>query len=375
MKTSYSKILLSGIVATSFFLVSCQKKGSARGLTPQTATAPESTKEVNPSDTLTKNDTTTTDTAKHATQTKPADAAEVTKETPAPVEAKTDEKPTDPNAAVPITVEKPKEEKTTTKTGEVADKKQQAELKKEEEAKVKETKTDEVKIEECSSEIIKFGASQMEVEYKKIGIAVQKNAVTVEQKITEFSRYENLCKSWKTLFTDAKIKSCQYNPKDNKPFVVTPERYEINCQQNQMNLALQKVFTTKFHMSEEAQAVLRPENQGWNLFLKNGELLSDKSIMDDPKEKSSVACLFFTNAKEIPSLNKAVIRITEASEVTNKLGVNFGLKAFVKSDDQILAPIDISMSCLNVNMKKFDVNAFKKALGQHLVEEKAEQTK
>ena len=379
MKVSYSKVLVHGVIATTLLMaMSCQKKGSPRGVQPQTATQAD----------------------KPETNVKAADpkldnipgAADPTvvigqeKETPV-VAGKTSE---DSTTVAPPVVDTEKQSDTTKPS----------------------VKTqDNVLPKDCPESIIK-ATNAMTALYKKISDEEKVTTTPVADKITDYNAYLKLCTAWPTLFTTEKIESCgryiyveglplnlSRNAKSSETGCVkiALASTELTGKSNELSLAASKIQAEKMKslrlekmvVSTYAKEMFNKENTGWKMFLVDGNLQTDSALLTDALKADKVACTIKgASLDKYTTGQNVILSFSAASELVSKdeadqvkKGVEFAVRIKAVATDCTteeaahVANEKLVMYCSNLDHKNLNVSSLKKALGQHIAIEKATETK
>lgn len=393
MKVSYSKLLVQGVIATTLLMsMSCQKKGSARGVQPKTDTkvsAPaDAEKETNnnvQNPSLknvpgTKDQTVLTsgDRSKVKPQEDVAENTSADKTKVEPVAKKNNEEK--------IADGQPGSESNPIVLSEVKvvdQKKATAEA----ETKVSSTK-------DCSEAIVK-ASTQMASLYNKI-VEVDKLSSTPEaDRIANYSAYHQLCLDWPKLFTTEKIESCGTDGK-----VRTANSANLSCvkfalalkdltgKENVISALVTKarnermaqLRTAKLVVSDEAKEMFTKENTSWKMFIVDGELQTDSAKLTDALKANKVVCTI-----AVPALDKythaqnVILSITAANDLMAtdesdpvQKGVELAIR--MKASDKEATAAEAAkateeksvMLCSNLDSKDINTKALAKALGKHI---------
>jgi hypothetical protein len=417
MKVSYSKMILSGVIASTFFAVSCQKKGVTKGVQPQTAIAADNspTTGVDPAASP-QPDT------QVIPEIKPKDSKEVPRK---PVEAlpKLEPKGVTPPKPIEITVPEididitsadhtkvtPKTSKKPAKTisgdqtevkpeAKKEDKKIEAEQKVAEKVETKSDDKSEEKseIKDCSADVLALGNENAKIYTKAVQVDKDIKS-TVTEKTNAFSKFLKQCKAWKTLFAKEKNESCAVSTSDkmlattktwDKSGMFIGEKLkEITGQDNEYSLMADKIAADvlnllkaeKLVVSEIAKPLFEKDNQYWKMFIVDGELQTDSRKLLDAVKAKKVACTLIANPEKYDDATKVTVSITSVDAYIPKeaksevqTGVDFNIeiktesKAKTKAENLKAVGVPAIMSCSNLSMNKLDIKALKSALGMQL---------
>lgn len=387
MKVSYSKVLVHGVIATTLLMaMSCQKKGSPRGVQPQTATqADKPETNVKAAEPKLDNIPGAKDPTVVTGKDENIDSAPK-KETPE-IANKTSEDPTTVASPVVVTEKKSDAAEPAVKN------------------KINISPID------CPESIVK-ASSMMSTLYKKM-VAEEKLSTTSEtDKVKDYTAFSQLCLAWPKLFTTEKIESCggttyalgiPVNLSRNAKSVDTAcvkfatELKALTGQNNEIVLAAAKIQAEKmkslraekFVVSDQGKEMFNKENARWNMYIVDGELQTDTSKLTDALSAKKVACTITKSATDkFTHAQNVIVSITTASalEVTDHAdkkqnGVLFGLRIKASDKDctaeeaaQVADQIS-EMFCMNLDNKNINVKDLKKALGQHIAVAKVAETK
>jgi hypothetical protein len=366
MKVSYSKLLVHGVIATALLMsMSCQKKGSARGVQPTTGTkteAPEANNNVK--DKTLENipgarDQAVLTSGDPSKATPQADLPEADAEE---VVAKTTS--ADHTVAAPVAQTTPV---------------------------VVQTKTDS---KSCSEAIVKASTQMMSL-YNKI-VEVDKLSSTPEaDRIANYTAYHQLCLDWPKHFTTEKIESCETDGK-----VRSAGSANLSCVKYSLalkdltgkenvisalvikarNERMAQLRAAKLVVSDEAKELFAKENTSWKMFIVDGELQTDSAKLTDALKANKVACTI-----AVPALDKythaqnVIVSITAATELMAtdeadpvKKGVELAIR--MKASDKDATEVEAAkgteeksvMLCSNLESKDVNTKALAKALGKHI---------
>lgn len=384
MKVSYSKLLVQGVIATTLLMsMSCQKKGSARGIQPKTDTkvsAPaDAEKEThnnvqNPSlENVPGVKDQTILTSGDRTQAKPKDEAVADNTSADKTKAEEIAEGQPGSESNPIVLPEVKvvgHKKTSTEAEAKADSKS------------------------CSEAVVK-ASTQMSSLYNKI-VEVDKLSSTPEaDRIANYTAYHQLCLDWPKLFTTEKIESCESEGK-----VRTANSANLSCvkfalalkdltgKENVISALVTKarnermvqLRAAKLVVSDEAKEMFAKENTSWKMFIVDGELQTDSAKLTDALKANKVACTI-----AIPALDKythaqnVIVSITAATELMAtdeadpvKKGVELAIRMKVSDKEATAAEAAKAteeksvMLCSNLDSKDINTKALVKALGKHI---------
>jgi hypothetical protein len=396
MKVSYSKLLVHGVIATALLMsMSCQKKGSARGVQPTTGTkkeAPEANNNVKDKTlenipgardqaVLTSGDPSK---AKPQADLPEADAEEVVAKTTS----------ADNAVAAPVTKKNSEEKIAEGQPGSESNPIVLPEVKvagKKKASTEAETKT---ASKACSEAVVK-ASTQMTSLYNKI-VEVDKLSSTPEaDRIANYTAYHQLCLDWPKLFTTEKIESCESEGR-----VRTAHSANLSCVKFSLalkdltgkenvisslvtkarNERMAQLRATKLVVSDEAKELFAKENTSWKMFIVDGELQTDSAKLTDALKANKVACTI-----AVPALDKythaqnVIVSITAATELMAtdeadpvQKGVELAIR--MKASDKEATAAEAAkateeksvMLCSNIDHKDVNTKALAKALGKHI---------
>lgn len=381
MKVSYSKLLVRGVIATTLLMsMSCQKKGSARGVQPNTttkaATPADAAKDENKN--VKKDSLANLPEGKDRTVVKPSakPASGDTTEVQPEIASETS---SDKTTAAPVVTKKNKEEAAAPVNDKVIV------------VPVKETKDIDPKI--CSDEIVK-ASTQMTSLYKKIE-AVDKLSTTPEaDRIANYTAYHQLCLDWPKLFT--KIESCEGEGKVTR----TKNSANLSCvkyalalkdltgKDNTITLAVAKIRNermaqlraSKLVVSEEAKELFNKENTSWKMFIVDGELQTDSAKLTDAIKANKVACTIgISSLDKYTHAQNVIVNITAATDLlatdeTDQVQKGVELAIRIKATAQDATAEEVAKAaeeksvilCSNLDHKDLNIKALQKALGKHI---------
>jgi hypothetical protein len=382
MKVSYSKLLVQGVIATTLLMsMSCQKKGSARGVQPNTATktaAPtDAAKEENKN--IQKEGLGNIPEPRGQTVVTSGDATKVSlaadiPDADAEVVAAT---PSDDAAKASSTTKKETEAvKATTKTTPAAT--------------VADSKV-------CSEAIVK-SETQVKSLASKILEADKLSTTSEKDRIANYTAYQQLCLDWAKQFETEKIKSCEIDGKAREvnSFNHTCIKYALSLKdltgkENTISASITKarnermaqLRAAKLVVSDEAKEMFNKENKFWKMFLVDGELQTDSAKLTDALKANKVVCTI-----AVPALDKythaqnVILSITAATDLMAtdeadpvKAGVELAIRIKASDKDTAAEKADEKsvMLCSNLDSKNMNTAALAKALGKHIaVEAKVE---
>ncbi len=390
MKVSYSKLLVQGVIATALLMsMSCQKKGSARGVQPNTVTkagaptAGDENKNVQDPSLKdvpgTKDQTVVTsgDRTKVEPQVLPqADSPEVDAEKVATTSS------ADKTTAAPVATKKSAD----------ADKKTEKAT-----APAVETKTVEVKAaapKACSEVIVKNDAQLKTLEAKII--EVDKLSSTLEKdRIANYTTYHQLCLDWAKAFETEKIESCEADGKNravNSKSVscikyalalkdLTGKENTISANVTKArNERMAQLRAAKLVVSDEAKEMFAKENTSWKMFIVDGELQTDSAKLVDALKANKVACTIAVPAQDkYTHAQNVIVNITAATELIAtdeadpvQKGVELAIR--MKASDKNATAEEAAkateeksvMLCSNLDSKNMNTAGLQKALGKHI---------
>lgn len=394
MKVSYSKLLVQGVIATTLLMsMSCQKKGSTRGVQPTTGTKTEAPAQANPEtnnnvkDPSLENVPGTRDqavlTSGDPSKAKPqADAPEVDAEE---VVAKTTS--ADNTVAAPVTKKNAEEKIAEGKPGSESNPIQLPEV-------VVTGKKTSTEPKACSDTIVK-ASTQMTSLYNKI-VEVDKLSSTPEaDRIANYTAYHQLCLDWPKLFSTEKIESCETDGKSRNANSANLScvKYalalkDLTGKENVISALVTKarnermaqLRAAKLVVSDEAKELFAKENTSWKMFIVDGELQTDSAKLTDALKANKVACTI-----AVPALDKythaqnVIVSITAATELMAtdeadqvKKGVELAIRMKASDKDATAAEAAKAteeksvMLCSNLDHKDINTKSLAKALGKHI---------
>ena len=360
MKVSYSKLLVHGVIATTLLMsMSCQKKGSARVIQPQTQTKAGGQ-----------------DLAPNA-----GDPSQVEGTPALAMETSKDGSAVESNNAPPATVNAEKEAQPAV-----------------------------TKVKECSDDVV-AAQQEMTALYNKIGTVDKVSTTTDDDKKSNYTAYYNLCLSWTKIFVTENIVSCigeSMSGGDVKPIALTPDSWLTSCYKYGSALKeltgktnyysewaekyradrIVKLKATKFEISEEAKEMFTTENTAWKMFLVDGEIQTDAAKLTDAIKAGKVACTITSESKEkLTDSHNVIVSITQVSalvstkatdEVQKGMELTLSIRAVLKdtsAEDNVKVNPEISkMTCSNLDIKDVNLHLLEKAIGKHFKIQKAPAT-
>lgn len=386
MKVSYSKVLVHGVIATTLLMaMSCQKKGSPRGVQPQTATqADKPETDVKAAEPKLDNIPGAKDPTVVTGKDENKDSAPK-KETPE-IANKTSEDPT--TVAPPVVVTEKKSDTT----------------------EAVKTKVDSAP-KACPESIVK-ATNAMTALYKKISDEEKVSTTPEADKIADYNAYLKLCSAWPTLFTTEKIESCgrysyvegigvnlSRNAKSSETGCVkiALASTELTGKSNTLSLAAAKIQAEKMKslrlekmvVSTEAKEMFNKENIGWKMFIVDGNLQTDSALLTEALKADKVACTIkgasldkYTTGQNVILSFSAVSELVSNDEADQvKKGVEFAVRIKASATDATVeeaakvADEKLVMNCSNLDHKNLSTSLLKKALGQLIAVAKATETK
>lgn len=379
MKVSYSKLLVQGVIATALLMsMSCQKKGSARGVQPNTVTkagaptAGDDNKNVqdpslkNVPGTKDQTVVTSGDRTKVEPQVLPqVDSPEVDAEKVATTSS------TDKTTAAPV------ETKATTPAIE--------------------TKTVEVKAaapKACSEAIVKNDTQLKTLEAKII--EVDKLSSTLEKdRIANYTTYHQLCLDWAKAFETEKIESCEadgkaraVNSKSVSCIKYALALKDLTGKENTIsanvtkarNERMAQLRAAKLVVSDEAKEMFAKENTSWKMFIVDGELQTDSAKLVDALKANKIVCTIAVPVQDkYTHAQNVIVNITAATELIAtdeadpvQKGVELAIR--MKASDKEATAEEAAkateeksvMLCSNLDSKNMNTAGLKKALGKHI---------
>lgn len=372
MKVQYSKVLLSGIIASTFFMVSCQKKGSARGIVPQAIQKTTPTPETKPATDQSK-DTIKTTVESKTTDEKPTVATadsktDQTKTDGAKADKKTDPATTDTKPTVPPVA--PTTPAAPSKTPDVPAKTDDDSAKPKVEEKVEEKKEALSSGKVCSKEILN-SAAYIYREVKKINNLSETKQLELKTSAERIQMYTDVskeCTNYKKIFTDLKAADCMANQTK-----VEPTRYDVYCENINKRLDFENYRNEKLVISETANQMFLKENLLWKMFLVSGKTETDSRTLPDVLESGKMACTFGSDSTSVIDLTNKVVKITGLRTGTEKdtnidkaYYAEFALSlAKVNGKDEAKS-VNLKLFCASKDQKSFSIKAVKESLGQAL---------
>lgn len=324
MKISYSKVILGGIIASTFFMVSCQKKGSARAVTPKVV-------EAVPAD-LSKANTDKTDLAKE--------------------EEKSD-KDTEVKWAADTNANSSEDKENKEQTAETTAKEEGL-----------------TNGQECSKETILKTAASIQA-----NIIVSSNVLTpsTEDLIQKLSAVTTSCQTLKNQFTIEKVESCTYKTSQGEDKVLKNTHFDAYCNSVTSRLELENFKQVRLEVADELTPLFLEENQAWKMYLVDGKIEHDSAKIIDFAQENKAACTFWTESSESLDIKGNSFTITKQSTGTIDLSnqsklptVDFVLRLGAQKRDDNSSKATPRMSCVGLDPKNVDVKLIKKALGSLL---------
>jgi hypothetical protein len=325
MKISYSKIILGGIIASTFLMAGCQKKGSARGVTPQLAES--GTTDLNDKN-LNNEDKSNNDQPK--------------KQLPQP------------------------DVKATSKLPEVGYSEEEIEvLVSGEEQPAPKKEEGLTNGQPCSKDTILKTVASMKLQIASASGLFAQPKVDIIQTLSTFVAS---CQILKNQFTIEKIESCNYKNSKGEEKVLKNTHFDAYCANVATRLELEKFKQVRLEVADDLAPLFLVESQSWNRYLVDGKVEHDHRRIIDFVNEKKVACTFWTEPAESVDVKGHSFTITgqqEAKAPDFKV-VNFMLKLNGQNKDDNASTAQIKMSCAGLDAKNVDVKLVKKALGSLL---------
>lgn len=360
MKLAYSKIILHGVIASTFLMVSCQKKGAVRvgvkaGQAVEKPTNDNLDHQVDDLDVLNN-----------------PPQVEEGLEKP---EVKTEE------------AEKKKTEAEQLADDVTTEKKDQEEKNQEQKGAVlPETVVTGPAIKECSQTVLQAKDS-LNASIAKFSELYSKNADQTAM-IKSSEEILKLCKSWDTTFTkeqenvvckigqDTLVKkrlfdtNCFYVGNYMKKATGKDNEYSLahaKLQQASMNELTQKTLT----LSKEAKTMLLQENLSWKAYIVEEQIQTDaRKLLDDVKAKK-VACTFNAKAAQYGEADLVKMKIKKMQNISDKnktadiqTGVDLSVE-IISGEGANAKATQETMTCANLNANYFNILDLRRALGSH----------
>ena len=396
MKLSYSKLVVRGVIATTLLMsMSCQKKGSARGVQPQTSIQTETNSDgiKDEAKDLTKIPGTTT-----------VDPTEVTPmTTPAPVEP-------------PTTIIEPKKKADVlpgvtsgdqTKVAPQVTSGDSTKAANDDDkyvtlptvtvyAKVKSAAVP-ATIEVCSV-VIKKNQTAMDILFTKIVDGDKNKDITAEEKEANYSAYYKLCLAWNASFVKENITMCQGKKATGEALVLHPASWNKSCykyslalkeitqKDNSYSKAVDKARADQvanlkalsFSVAKEAREMFAQENLAWKMFIVEGEIQTDGAKLIDAIKSNKVACSMtaapldkYTGDDEvtlsITGISAQVLK-DDKDQIQSAIELAIDIKTEAKDvasrDSNKIVVKKAIMSCTGLDAKNLNVKKLENALGK-----------
>lgn len=387
MKVSYSKMILSGVIASTFLMVSCQKKGTASGVQPQTAEATDSNTNIDQKTPEEKNP--------QREQIKPLEPI-------TPAEIKLSE-PITPTADTTIIIRKPvvavesSSDTTVVKKTEVKlETKDETKIETKDETKKTTEDSSNTKIEKelkpqteaCSEEFIK-GDEKVQSSFKTTYAIYKNKSAAVKEKITALSDTTKECDTWEMFVVKQKNDSCMMKNSEAN-LKVTNQKWDKYCnaagivlrslsgQSNKYasrsdelsNKALISLKAEKLIVSEDAKPLFEKENQAWKMFIVDGSVQSDSIKLTEALKLKKVVCTIAALPEKYSDATKVTLNIIGATEYKSKdgakniqSGINFKAVVETQLDKEDIIKSKAILACSNLSLKNLNVKKLKETLG------------
>lgn len=388
MKTSYSKVIMTSVLASAFLMVSCQKrgiKGAEKVATPPSATQTEQMKpEAGPTPDISQTTPGQTETRtgdrtipQPTTPTVAPTPEEKTSDKKEETQAETEETKVDAKVETKEpTVVVPQDDKATEET-----KTQDAKPETKSQAKVEDKN--------CSSDLITLGAS-MSNKYKD---TTDLNRTDTSKDAENAKAYLAMCDQFIGLLEKLPNQSCDFADKNGNKILITTQTFDKSCayvgkksellgnpnkyakkydEKIKQDLALVK--KSSLTVTEEAKALFNKENLNWKMFITEGKTLSDSRLLIDSEKARKISCSIVGQGFDLINGNLLTMRITSVTDLTKateyiKTGVVLKIKA--KSQDKENAAKadaavekDLQMVCSQLNKNTANITNLKKAFGK-----------
>ena len=393
MFAQYSKMILMATVATSCFMMSCQKKGAARGVQPQTIVGqkPEAgkEKEAPEKDTPlsvppgTGKDISRPSTGDGTRVTAPSTSDTTVATTPSHETDHTEEIQTHVSTSDTTTVAKPSTADTTT----VATKPSVP--------STSDTTVVKAEVKDCSQDVLN-------AQEKAIDAAVKTNQVIEDSKVSTADRIKAgetvlaQCKAIEELFAKEKITAC-IETKENAKREMTLAKFEQPC--NEYGMILKQLskkeneYSTRFAkaniekqnalkkenllVSEEAKELFNKKNEGWKMYIAAGKIQTSNEDLLKLYTENKVACSVRVAGEiEFSADTKMNLQINEIHDLkaeNDKDPIKNGIDMFAtlslssKSDAKVKAKTNlVTISCTHLKALRFNPEGLKAALGSHI---------
>lgn len=391
MKVSYSKMILSGVIATTFFMVSCQKKGTATGVKPTAAKvdpskpAAEENKEVptegrepftpisslNPAGTKSADSTIKANIPNLSGRGAGAKAAS----SDTSVVASSDTSMASSSDTTSAKVEKKTEAK-----------------KEEVKPAAQETKVDTTEDKYCSAEIVN-ALKVVSDKYKIVAIQANNKAVEAKEKIAALNADIKACEAFEAVIVKSKIETCLVKT-SKQDLEVTANYWDKNCdyagvkakelsgQDNKyaqrVEKAAKEILKTlqaeKLVVSEEAKPLFEKENQNWGMYIIDGTVQHDSSTLNDSIAKNKVACTITATPEKYSDSVMVTLQVSSIAPYaaknksdTIKSGVDISVLVKTEiTEEKSADSTKAVLSCTNLSATKLDIKKLKAALGSHI---------
>lgn len=393
-----SKLLLCGIIASTFLTVSCQKKGARPPLaaaavqteknapTEQAPKTPEADQLQLPPvttpqkvETKEKSNETTADKKEDSSTPKTEHKDEVKKEDDqAKKEDSSKEEKKDPKETVVVKTEETKKDSTTTKEKVKENINQEkTPVKKDVKNEKEETQN---KTSACTDNLIQKidDLRSTETDLKK-----EKDK---KKSIDLMKSYIKSCGDFFRSINNHNDKSCVIQLKEKKA-TVTESLFTERCNfvgylleqagvknvyakkhQTSVKAEIEKLKTNNYILTEDAHALLKKENNDFKMFILDSEIKTDEALTKDSK---SIACSFTSTDISIIPGNLVVAKVTSIESADINTEKRSLLKLTLTSQDKDIVegmPADHKLSltasliCKNLNVEHFNLTKFEKSL-------------
>lgn len=255
---------------------------------------------------------------------------------------------------------------------------------------------------ECSDVILKL-YSTLNTEFTRVqGLhAKNKTAASPEKLSSDYKKVLSLCDDLGAEFDKASLKTCKYKNAKNQTEDIKLNKAPSQClitaaelyledgtettylklfnDQKKLHKQYEKQTTgeasfigTKLLISEEMKAMLKPENLNFKTYIVDGEIKTDQTEMKKNILANKVVCSFVGTSTSVDPSSKVFLNPTAYEDVNTKNmpeesnGVDLALAVSTEKSSESSGTFQ-RMSCSQLSKEKINIKLLKKAFGSHLV--------